>query len=73
MNVAKKARTEPDGPVVVLVCDGDGVKVRFPIADARQSTTIANDLDDCECRKSWCCTVKVWNLGVFTTFHPSFA
>jgi hypothetical protein len=43
----KRARTEEAVPFLVVVCTG-GAKVRLPVADARKSTTIANDLDDCE-------------------------
>ena len=53
---AKKARTEGAEPFLVLVCGTNGTKVRLPVADARQSKTIANDLDDCEWQyiSVWC-------------------
>ena len=51
---AKKARTEEDlAAAITIICGGDGTRIALPLASARQSKTIANDLDDSESCISW--------------------
>ena len=45
---AKKSRTDGNGEAVMILCGGDGKRVRLAVAAARKSNVIASQLDDCE-------------------------